>query len=172
MRLVLMWTLAPCSCDWVAATHPASVRVPGPTREWQGAGPMLCSPCLSRRGSRARPLGSGRGGSCWQWCSPPPSLVEGLPGVGFGCPGLACALGLVSQVADWLWGRAGPQAVPVRVSPWLAHRDGCQQGHQPAWLPAGRDTAPPFLPPAPCMLLVTRCVLEGAGPCHPLWGVT
>lgn len=67
---------------------------------------------------RAPLLGSGRGGSCWQQCPPPPppSSVEGLAGVGFGCPRSTCPQGLVSWVIDPLWGQAGPQVVPTRVS--------------------------------------------------------
>lgn len=98
-----------------------------------GAGSLPCSPCLGRYSGRARSLGSGRGGSCWQWCPPPPSSAEGSAGVGFGCPPFACPQGPASCVADPPWAKQGPWAAPTRASPQLVQGNGCQQGHWPAW---------------------------------------
>lgn len=136
----------------VAVKCSAQQKGSGPTRDQNSLGPIPCLLCPGRCGGRALLLGSGRGGSCWQQCPPPPSSVEGLAGVGFGCPRSACPQGLVSWVTDLLRGQAGPQVVPTRVSLWLAQKDGCQQGHWPAWPRGGRDTLLLLLPPAPCTL--------------------
>lgn len=169
MWLGLMWSPAPSSCGRVAATHPASRRAAGPTRDWQGPGLVPCWPCPSRRGSRARPLGSGRGGSCWQRCPPPPSSAEGSAGVGFGCPGPACPQGPASRVADPLWGRAGSLGSASEGFPPSWRRGTCasratgQPGRRPAGMPCRQ---------LPVCFIVTRRVLGGCRPPSLSLGVT
>lgn len=116
-----------------------------------------CSPCLGRRGGRACALGSGRGGSCWQWCPPPPSSAEGSAEVGFGCPPFACPQGPASCVADPPWGQAGPLGSASKGFP-SAGAEGQVPAGPLASVASGDILLLLLIPPAPCML-VTWCAL-------------
>lgn len=167
----LTWSPAPCSCGRVAVTHPASRRAPGPTWDQHSPGLILCSPCPGRRGSRARPLGSGRGGSCWQRCPPPPSSAEGSARVGFGCPGPACPRGPASWFADQLWGRAGSPGTAGEGFPFPAGAEGRMPAGPPASLAFSRRGCPTASPAASSLRASSSPGVRwaDAGPHHPLW---
>lgn len=162
-------------CGWVAVTHPASGRDPGPTRDRHGPGldpgldPMIA---LSQQtwqqgssfGVRQRwellaamstttllSRGLGRGGVWLPW----PCLSSGGRR-----PGLLTHCGP----------ERGPWAVLVRVSP-VAGAEGWVPAGPPASLAASRLGCPTASPAASSLRasLSPGLCWGDAGPCHPLW---
>lgn len=139
----------------------------------QGPGPIPCSPCPGRRGGRARPLGSGRGGSCWQQCPPPPFSAEGSAGVGFGCPCPACPQGPASPVADPPWGQVGSPGSDGEGFPlgWHRRMGASRATGQPGCWPAGISHCLSCCH-LPACLIVSQRALGRCWPLSPSLGVT
>ena len=147
MWLGLMWSLAPSSRGRVAATHPASRRAPGPTRDGTVLDTSRAPPVPADVAAELALWGQAEVGAAGSGVHHHPSQQKARLGWGLA----ALALPVLGGQHPWLLTRhgakQGPRAVLVRVSP-PAGTEGWVPAGPPASLAAGRQGYPTASPAA------------------------